>query len=141
MAVAAEEDAGLLRPLAAQTFVPRGPDTENLDMERQEAAPHRLHQEQSASPGHRHPLGGLHGVQRARLLAQETRNHYLDPSGHLVGLDLDSGAVRWRSQVQVPKSPVEAGVAPELTVYDHGLIGRIGGHLFRIEPVLTETGS
>ncbi|GGN63908.1 hypothetical protein GCM10011579_032740 [Streptomyces albiflavescens] len=67
--------------------------------------------------------------------------YYLDPSGHLVGLDLDSGAMRWRGRVQVPKSPVEAGIAPELMVYDHGLIGQIGGELFRIKPVLPKTGS
>ncbi|MFJ8085729.1 PQQ-binding-like beta-propeller repeat protein [Streptomyces sp. NPDC096205] len=67
--------------------------------------------------------------------------YYLDPSGNLVGLDLDSGAVRWRGQVQVPKSPVEGGVAPELMVYDHGLVGQVGRELFRIEPVLTDTGT
>ncbi|WP_037682447.1 PQQ-binding-like beta-propeller repeat protein [Streptomyces griseus] len=67
--------------------------------------------------------------------------YYLDPSGQLVGVDLDSGALRWRGQVPVPKSPVEAGVAPELMVYDHGLVGQIGGELFRIEPVLPKTGS
>jgi outer membrane protein assembly factor BamB len=67
--------------------------------------------------------------------------YYLDPSGHLVGLDLDSGAVCWRGQVQVPKSPAEGGVVPELMVYDHGLIGQIGGELFRIEPVLPKAGS
>ncbi|GKQ40543.1 PQQ-like beta-propeller repeat protein [Streptomyces sp. A012304] len=62
--------------------------------------------------------------------------YYLDPSGNLVGLDLDSGAVRWRGQVPMPQTPVEAGVAPELMVYDHGLIGQVGSELFRIEPVL-----
>ncbi|MFE0508680.1 PQQ-binding-like beta-propeller repeat protein [Streptomyces sp. NPDC058964] len=66
--------------------------------------------------------------------------YYLDPSGHLVGLDLDSGAVRWRGRVQVPRSPVEAGIAPELMVYDHELIGQIGGELFRIKPVLPKAG-
>ncbi|MFD5099405.1 outer membrane protein assembly factor BamB family protein [Streptomyces albidochromogenes] len=67
--------------------------------------------------------------------------YYLDPSGHLVGLDLDSGAMRWRGQVPVPKRQVEAGVAPELMVYDHGLIGQIGGELFRIKPVLSKARS
>ncbi|GHB05348.1 outer membrane protein assembly factor BamB family protein [Streptomyces chryseus] len=69
--------------------------------------------------------------------------YYLDPSGHLVGLDLDSGAMRWRGQVQVqvPKRQVEAGVAPELMVYDHGLIGQIGGELFRIKPTLPKARS
>ncbi|MFI6493287.1 PQQ-binding-like beta-propeller repeat protein [Streptomyces sp. NPDC050564] len=67
--------------------------------------------------------------------------YYLDPSGHLVGLDLDSGAVRWRGRVHVPKSPAEGGIAPELMVYDHGLIGQIGGELFRIKPVLPKAGS
>ncbi|MFD0311534.1 PQQ-binding-like beta-propeller repeat protein [Streptomyces sp. NPDC127119] len=67
--------------------------------------------------------------------------YYLDPSGHLVGLDLDSGAVRWRGAVDVPKSPVEAGIAPELMLYGRGLIGQIGGELFRIEPKPAGTGS
>ncbi|WP_149828530.1 PQQ-binding-like beta-propeller repeat protein [Streptomyces tailanensis] len=67
--------------------------------------------------------------------------YYLDPSGHLVGLDLGSGEVRWRGQVRLPKSPVEGGVAPELMLHDHTLIGQIGGQLFRIEPVLPEAGS
>lgn len=67
--------------------------------------------------------------------------YYLDPSGQLVGLDLDSGAVRWRGRVQVPKSPIEAGVAPKLMVYDHRLIGLTGGELFYIKPVLPKAGS
>jgi hypothetical protein len=58
-----------------------------------------------------------------------------------VGLDLDSGAVRWRGRVHVPKSPAEGGIAPELMVYDHGLIGQIDGELFRIKPVLPKAGS
>ncbi|HET9381561.1 MAG TPA: PQQ-binding-like beta-propeller repeat protein [Streptomyces sp.] len=65
--------------------------------------------------------------------------YYLDPSGHLVGLDLDSGATLWRDRVQVPKSRMEAGVAPELMVHADGLVGQIGGQLFRIEPVLPRT--
>lgn len=67
--------------------------------------------------------------------------YYLDPSGQLVGLDLDSGAVRWRGRVEVPKSPVEGGIAPELMLYERGLIGQVGGELFRIEPELPEAGS
>ncbi|MFI6876021.1 PQQ-binding-like beta-propeller repeat protein [Streptomyces sp. NPDC050400] len=62
--------------------------------------------------------------------------YYLDPTGHLVGLDLDSGAVRWRGRVELPKRPMEAGIAPELMSYDHGLVGQVGGQLFRIEPKL-----
>ncbi|MFE2825250.1 PQQ-binding-like beta-propeller repeat protein [Streptomyces sp. NPDC059271] len=65
--------------------------------------------------------------------------YYLDPSGHLVGLDLDSGAVRWRGQVPLPKSPIEAGIAPELMNYGHSLIGQVGGELFRIKPQLPPT--
>ncbi|MGW7054464.1 outer membrane protein assembly factor BamB family protein [Streptomyces sp. NPDC054887] len=65
--------------------------------------------------------------------------YYVDPSGRLVGLDLDSGALRWRGQVQVPKGQVEAGVAPELMVHDHGLVGQVGSELFRIKPVLPKT--
>ncbi|MEU6026182.1 PQQ-binding-like beta-propeller repeat protein [Streptomyces tauricus] len=67
--------------------------------------------------------------------------YYLAPSGQLVGLDLDSGAVRWRGAVDVPKSPVEAGIAPELMLYDQGLVGQVGGELFRIEPKPARTGS
>ncbi|MEU1202399.1 PQQ-binding-like beta-propeller repeat protein [Streptomyces sp. NPDC005813] len=67
--------------------------------------------------------------------------YYLDPTGHLVGLDLDTGAVRWRGQVQLPKSPVTAGIAPELMVHAHGLIGQVGGQLFDIKPVLPKAGS
>lgn len=67
--------------------------------------------------------------------------YYLDPSGHLVGLDLDSGAMRWRGRVRVPASPVEGGIAPELMLHRHSLIGRIGGELFRIEPVPSEPRS
>jgi outer membrane protein assembly factor BamB len=62
--------------------------------------------------------------------------YYLDPSGNLVGLDLDSGAPRWRGQVKVAKSPVEGGIAPELMLHDHDLVGQVGDELFRIEPVL-----
>ncbi|MFI9150281.1 PQQ-binding-like beta-propeller repeat protein [Streptomyces sp. NPDC053367] len=62
--------------------------------------------------------------------------YYADPSGHLVGLDLDTGAVRWRGRVALPDAPSEAGVAPELMVYDHGLVGQVGRELFRIEPEL-----
>ncbi|MEU8795356.1 PQQ-binding-like beta-propeller repeat protein [Streptomyces sp. NPDC048643] len=64
--------------------------------------------------------------------------YYLDPSGHLVGLDLDSGAVRWRGQVPLPKSPMEAGIAPELMSYGHSLIGQVDGELFRITPRLPQ---
>jgi hypothetical protein len=67
--------------------------------------------------------------------------YYLDPSGNLVGLDLDSGAVRRRGRVQVPQGPVEGGIAPELMVHDHGLVGQFGRELFRIEPVLADPGS
>ncbi|QOV40484.1 PQQ-binding-like beta-propeller repeat protein [Streptomyces ferrugineus] len=66
--------------------------------------------------------------------------YYLDPSGQLVGLDLDSGAVRWRGEVRVPDGPVEGGVAPELMVHDHGLVGQVGTELFRIDPVLPNGG-
>ncbi|MER7052532.1 MULTISPECIES: PQQ-binding-like beta-propeller repeat protein [unclassified Streptomyces] len=67
--------------------------------------------------------------------------YYLGPSGRLVGLDLDSGAVRWRGRVPVPEGPVEGAIAPELMLYEHGLIGRIGGELFRIRPEPAEAGS
>ncbi|MYT75368.1 MULTISPECIES: PQQ-binding-like beta-propeller repeat protein [unclassified Streptomyces] len=60
--------------------------------------------------------------------------YYLDPSGNLVGLDLDSGSVRWRGRVQLPETEVSSGVAPELILYGHSLVGQIGDHLFRIEP-------
>ncbi|MGH4031386.1 PQQ-binding-like beta-propeller repeat protein [Actinomycetota bacterium Odt1-20B] len=66
--------------------------------------------------------------------------YYLSPSGQLVGLDLDSGVVRWRGQVRLPERPVEAGIAPELMPYGHGLIGQSGGELFRIKPVLAPAG-
>ncbi|MET8518337.1 PQQ-binding-like beta-propeller repeat protein [Streptomyces sp. NPDC005077] len=66
--------------------------------------------------------------------------YYLDPSGHLVGLDLDSGAVRWRGRVPLPKSPVQGGIAPELMSYGHDLIGQVGGELFRIKPQLPQGG-
>ncbi|GGX91452.1 outer membrane protein assembly factor BamB family protein [Streptomyces fructofermentans] len=66
--------------------------------------------------------------------------YYLVPSGHLVGLDLDSGATRWRGRVPLRNSPVLAGIAPELMSYEHGLIGQIGGELFRIEPQLSQGG-
>ncbi|MFH9570568.1 PQQ-binding-like beta-propeller repeat protein [Streptomyces sp. NPDC017454] len=67
--------------------------------------------------------------------------YYLGPSGRLVGLDLDSGAVRWRGRVPVPESPVEGGIAPELMLYERGLIGQVGGELFRIRPEPAEAGS
>ncbi|MFJ2772634.1 PQQ-binding-like beta-propeller repeat protein [Streptomyces sp. NPDC087300] len=60
--------------------------------------------------------------------------YFLDPSGHLVGLDLDSGEVRWRGDVPQPKSPLQAGVAPELMREGRSLVGQTGGELFRIEP-------
>ncbi|GAA3995922.1 hypothetical protein GCM10022384_49040 [Streptomyces marokkonensis] len=67
--------------------------------------------------------------------------YYLGPSGRMVGLDLDNGAVRWRGTVRVPEGPVEGGIAPELMLYENGLIGQIGGELFRIRPEPAETGS
>ncbi|MFJ5774598.1 PQQ-binding-like beta-propeller repeat protein [Streptomyces sp. NPDC093094] len=67
--------------------------------------------------------------------------YYADPSGNLVGLDLDSGEVRWRGRVELPETPVESGIAPELMVYEHGLVGQVGGELFRIRPVLPESVS
>ncbi|WP_338703211.1 PQQ-binding-like beta-propeller repeat protein [Streptomyces sp. Q6] len=60
--------------------------------------------------------------------------YFMDPSGNLVGVDLGSGEVRWRDRVALPKTPANAGVAPELMVHDHGLVGQTGGELFRIEP-------
>ncbi|MZD04382.1 PQQ-binding-like beta-propeller repeat protein, partial [Streptomyces sp. SID5785] len=62
--------------------------------------------------------------------------YFLAPSGHLVGLDLDSGAVRWRGQVTLPRGPVQGGIAPELMRVGDGLVGQVGGELFRIEPKL-----
>lgn len=62
--------------------------------------------------------------------------YYLGPTGRLTGLDLDSGAVRWRARVPVPAGPVAAGVAPELMVADGTLVGLVGGELFRVRPVL-----
>ncbi|GAA2294887.1 PQQ-like beta-propeller repeat protein [Streptomyces kunmingensis] len=63
--------------------------------------------------------------------------YYLAPSGQLVGVDLDGGTVRWRGRVELPKSPVQGGIAPELMSFEHGLIGQVGGTLFRIEPRLS----
>jgi outer membrane protein assembly factor BamB len=62
--------------------------------------------------------------------------YYADPSGNLVGLDLDSGAIRWRATVSLPKSPLQGGVAPELMLTDHDLIVQTATTLFRITPVL-----
>ncbi|MEV5607418.1 PQQ-binding-like beta-propeller repeat protein [Streptomyces sp. NPDC052225] len=62
--------------------------------------------------------------------------YFMDPSGNLVGVDLDNGAVRWRGRAPVAKGPANGGVAPELMVHDHGLVGQTGGELFRIEPKL-----
>ncbi|QNP61543.1 PQQ-binding-like beta-propeller repeat protein [Streptomyces genisteinicus] len=62
--------------------------------------------------------------------------YYLGPNGRLTGLDLDSGAVRWRARVQVSTEPVAGGTAPELMLRDGSLIGLAGGELFRIRPVL-----
>ncbi|MBO1330154.1 PQQ-binding-like beta-propeller repeat protein [Streptomyces sp. VRA16 Mangrove soil] len=62
--------------------------------------------------------------------------YYLDPSGHLVGLDLDNGTVRWRGRVPLPVGPARGGIAPELMLSGHTLIGQTGGALFRIEPRL-----
>ncbi|MYW63002.1 PQQ-binding-like beta-propeller repeat protein [Streptomyces sp. SID8379] len=67
--------------------------------------------------------------------------YYLDPTGHMVGVDLDSGAVRWRGAVELPKRPVRAGIAPELMVSGHSLVGQVDGQIFRIEPQLKEAGS
>ncbi|QEU95769.1 PQQ-binding-like beta-propeller repeat protein [Streptomyces kanamyceticus] len=66
--------------------------------------------------------------------------YFLDPSGHLVGLDLDSGDVRWRGKVSLPKSPMRAGIAPELMSEGRSLVGQAGGELFRIEPRLSDGG-
>ncbi|MEU6841167.1 PQQ-binding-like beta-propeller repeat protein [Streptomyces sp. NPDC046716] len=60
--------------------------------------------------------------------------YYLDPSGNLVGLDLDSGSVRWRGRVQLPKTEAKGGIRPELITYGHSLVGQVGDQLFRIEP-------
>ncbi|MFD8571117.1 PQQ-binding-like beta-propeller repeat protein [Streptomyces sp. NPDC059639] len=60
--------------------------------------------------------------------------YYLDPSGNLIGFDLDSGAVRWRGRVQLPEAPVRGGVVPKLVKYGDSLIGQVDGQLFRIEP-------
>ncbi|MER5946749.1 PQQ-binding-like beta-propeller repeat protein [Streptomyces sp. NPDC001904] len=60
--------------------------------------------------------------------------YYLDPSGNLVGLDLDSGAVRWRGRVQLPEAEVRGGILPQLIMYGDSLVGQTGGRLFRIEP-------
>ncbi|WP_353940861.1 hypothetical protein ABII15_03975 [Streptomyces sp. HUAS MG91] len=51
-----------------------------------------------------------------------------------MGLDLDSGAVRWRGRVQLPETPMRGGIQPELIPYGHSLVGQIGDQLFRIEP-------
>ncbi|WP_328633033.1 outer membrane protein assembly factor BamB family protein [Streptomyces sp. NBC_00356] len=68
--------------------------------------------------------------------------YFLDPTGNMVGLDLDDGAVRWRGKVKLPERPVRAGVAPELmTEGRHGLIGQVDGELFRIDPKPARTGS
>lgn len=66
--------------------------------------------------------------------------YYLAPSGHLVGLDLDTGAVLWRGRVPLPKSPIQGGIAPELMSHGHDLIGQVGGELFRIKPQLPQRG-
>ncbi|MFZ3569644.1 PQQ-binding-like beta-propeller repeat protein [Streptomyces sp. BH097] len=68
--------------------------------------------------------------------------YFLDPTGNMVGLDLDDGAVRWRGKVDLPERPVQGGVAPELmTEGRHGLIGQVDGELFRIDPKPTAHGS
>ncbi|WP_405596546.1 MULTISPECIES: PQQ-binding-like beta-propeller repeat protein [unclassified Streptomyces] len=66
--------------------------------------------------------------------------YYLAPSGHLVGLDLDTGAVLWRGRFPLPKSPIQGGIAPELMSHGHDLIGQVGGELFRIKPQLPQRG-
>ncbi|MFF0201336.1 PQQ-binding-like beta-propeller repeat protein [Streptomyces sp. NPDC005017] len=66
--------------------------------------------------------------------------YYADPSGNLVGLDLDTGEVRWRGLVEMPsETPVVSGVAPELMVYGHTLVGQIGNELFRVRPALHDS--
>ncbi|MFD7295922.1 PQQ-binding-like beta-propeller repeat protein [Streptomyces sp. NPDC059897] len=68
--------------------------------------------------------------------------YFLDPTGNMVGLDLDDGTVRWRGKADLPKRPVDGGIAPELmTAGRHGLIGQSGENLFRIDPKPTAHGS
>ncbi|WP_419993947.1 PQQ-binding-like beta-propeller repeat protein [Streptomyces boninensis] len=67
--------------------------------------------------------------------------YYLGPDGKLAGLDLDSGAVRWRGTVKLPKTPVQEGIAPELMLDGHELVGQVGGTLFRVKPVPAQAGS
>ncbi|MGD6744619.1 PQQ-binding-like beta-propeller repeat protein [Streptomyces sp. BH106] len=68
--------------------------------------------------------------------------YFLDPTGNMVGLDLDNGAVRWRGKVKLPERPVRGGVAPELmTEGRHGLIGQVDSELFRIDPKPSPTDS
>ncbi|WP_306318420.1 MULTISPECIES: PQQ-binding-like beta-propeller repeat protein [unclassified Streptomyces] len=61
--------------------------------------------------------------------------YFLDPTGNLVGLDLDNGTVRWRGKADLPEQPLLGGVFPQLmTEGRHGLIGQTGDALFRIDP-------
>ncbi|MEW2556272.1 PQQ-binding-like beta-propeller repeat protein [Streptomyces zhihengii] len=67
---------------------------------------------------------------------RERMVYYLGPTGQLTGLDLDSGAVRWRARVPLPTGPATAEAAPELMVDEGSLVGLAGSELFRIRPVL-----
>ncbi|MFJ4716490.1 PQQ-binding-like beta-propeller repeat protein [Streptomyces sp. NPDC088785] len=81
-----------------------------------------------------------HGAERGELPSEPAVDlgarvaYYLDPAGNLVGLDLDSGAVRWRGRVQLPAAAVRFGIRPELIRYGRDLVGQVGDQLFRIEP-------
>ncbi|NGN65478.1 PQQ-binding-like beta-propeller repeat protein [Streptomyces sp. A7024] len=67
--------------------------------------------------------------------------YLMSPAGQLVGLDLGSGAVRWKATVDLGEVPIQEGVAPELMFDGSHLVGQSGDQLFRIKPVLPGAGS